>query len=119
MHRRRDWWLKHHPFCWYCDAPLVYYSTPGGGELPPDFATIEHLYSKAVSQRNTPPKGAMGRTLVLACNDCNQLRGYWDVLLTKQPLTDWYNAYFGKTPRPRRAPAGPPALLRLYEDYGR
>ena len=62
--------MKKHPFCHYCQRKLVYFKTKGGGKLPPDFATIDHINSRLIYPDGRPRVGRQ----VLSCPGCNQDR---------------------------------------------
>ena len=118
MYKRvRSHLMRYRPFCWYCGDRVVFFHVEGGGALPPNFATIEHLHSATVRQRS-PRTRSLDRTLVLACTDCNQLRGYWDDCILHQPEREyaaWLRDYLGLKPRKRVPGQGPPAVQRLHE----
>lgn len=121
MYKRvRQRLLRYKPFCWYCGDRVVFFHVDGGGGIPPNFATIEHLHSATTSERS-PRVMPLERTLVLACHDCNQLRGFWDdCLLHEKERQDaaWLRVYLGLKPRDRKRGTGPPAVLRLLERIG-
>lgn len=58
------------PTCWYCGCDIYYeYSTDIRVSRRPDFATIEHLFSRSHG-RSRPDVGSR----VLACRECNLFR---------------------------------------------
>jgi HNH endonuclease len=65
--------MKRDPHCHYCGCEVVYYDNHGG-RLPPNFATIDHVYSR-LTPGGRPIKG----DTVLACKKCNEERGIAEV----------------------------------------
>lgn len=62
--------LEGFPFCFWCNCQTVLVK-PGTITLPPDAATVDHLYSRLHPKRDETLK-------VLACNRCNQERSRAD-----------------------------------------
>lgn len=60
--------MSESPFCFYCGRKLIFEYIRGGGSIPEDFPTIEHMYSKFWGIR--PKQGKV----VLACRICNEER---------------------------------------------
>jgi len=71
--RRRQVLMKRDPHCAYCGCEVVYFDNHGG-QLPPNFATIDHVYSR-LTPGGRPRKG----DTVLACRACNEARGHEEV----------------------------------------
>lgn len=68
--QRREALMAADPHCHWCGTPVIYYTLSPREKVPSNFATIDHLNSRA-----SGPRPADGET-VLACNSCNQRRGY-------------------------------------------
>lgn len=71
--KRRAKMMGTDPHCHWCGVNVVYYQLRPGETTPDNFATIDHLYSRYSSIRQTISDGKT-KTLVLACNECNQKR---------------------------------------------
>jgi hypothetical protein len=70
LQRRRAILMSHHPFCHWCEKKLIYFKMEGGGKLPSDFATIDHINSRLMYPDGRPKIGRR----VLSCPECNQGR---------------------------------------------
>lgn len=73
--RRRERLMQIDPHCHWCGIEVIYYALPEGKQMPDNFATIDHLYSRLNEQRKEKTF-AYGHemTLVLACHKCNHER---------------------------------------------
>jgi 5-methylcytosine-specific restriction endonuclease McrA len=67
--------MKQDPHCWYCGLELVYVEI-AGTELPYNYPTIEHLFSRSSGRLSVNHTDETRR--VLACPDCNQSRAFWE-----------------------------------------
>lgn len=57
------------PNCYWCARETLLTRSFGGGKLPKDAATIDHLFSKI-----NPARKGKRHLIVLACYSCNQQR---------------------------------------------
>ncbi len=66
------------PRCHWCKRPLKMYqgfqTTKEQNRLPPDFPTIDHLYSLIIATKEQRIERNKIKNLVLACSQCNQAR---------------------------------------------
>jgi hypothetical protein len=76
--RREKLWVKENGKCYWCGCLTI---LPDRGEhfpiAPDNLATIDHLRSRLQQSRQEPNHGVEERT-VLACFQCNHLRGLLD-----------------------------------------
>jgi 5-methylcytosine-specific restriction endonuclease McrA len=87
IRRRRKDLSKRDPYCWYCGIQVFEYGLDGG-PVPPDQATLEHLFSRRnPERREAVPLPSLRR--VLACYDCNNDRGFWTSELLKEDRRQW------------------------------
>lgn len=70
--------------CHWCDQPV--FLPIRGNPLPPNTATLDHVFTKGDPRRENPPTGSISH--VVACFTCNNQRGsmpYDEFLLLKRP----------------------------------
>lgn len=79
--QRRANLMQEDPHCVWCGCEVVYWEDNAGLTLPPNFATIDHLYSR-LTPGGRPIKGET----VLACLTCNQERCYRE--LARLPISE-------------------------------
>jgi hypothetical protein len=69
--RRRLW--EADPHCTWCGTVTIWFENPSGREsLPNNAATLDHLYSRFDSRRESPRGGT--KYTVLSCKRCNKGR---------------------------------------------
>lgn len=74
---RRRWNLMDkHPYCHWCGKKLEYYRYTSDGQLPHDFPTIDHIYSREHYIIGNRLKGTNRKKgiRVLSCPKCNENR---------------------------------------------
>lgn len=79
----RMWWQQG-GHCHWCDRRVFLEIV--GQPLPPETATLDHVFTKNDPRREHPPKGSIAH--VVACHGCNNERGsmpYDDFLKLKRP----------------------------------
>lgn len=77
--RRRNL-MREDPHCWYCGRDLVFVEV-SGGQLPEDYPTIEHLFSRYSGRISINTTNELRR--VLACPKCNNDRARWEEALVQ------------------------------------
>lgn len=76
IRRRRQRLMEADPRCYWCKRPVVYYELKSHEQMPPNFATIDHLYDKYSPERRIIASLKVASIVtVLACHECNQNRG--------------------------------------------
>lgn len=63
--------------CCYCERPMLVGKWVGGGTIPPEAETVEHLKRKAEGGTNDKDN------IALSCKECNSGRGLMDWLTYK------------------------------------
>lgn len=101
-HRHRAWLLRTDPHCWYCGVTLTW-AENAAHPLPPDFATLEHLFAKTTRRRQRRT-GRLKPFVILAYLACNHARGQWSVALATAPARERWAAWRAEHgyPEPRR-----------------
>ena len=67
--RRRAHLMEQDPHCYWCHCEVVYFLQKGGGKMPDNFATLDHLNDRILGG----PRPVRGQ-IVLACLRCNNER---------------------------------------------
>jgi hypothetical protein len=96
-------WEKQKGRCHYCNKKTVMRFREGGGVIPDDEATLEHL-----DDRFNPNRGAFPGEprIVVACNQCNDQKGRESQ--ASQPIEELW-ARSGRSPNDK--------ILRMHADY--
>lgn len=86
--RRENLWIRNNGECYYCGTHTVLPNALISKSPPPNMATLDHIRSRLGTNkdRNEPNNNNEERT-VLACWQCNLIRGILDHKSTEKELT--------------------------------